>query len=130
VFAGTEAASGPRAGVVERQGGVVIPCRQRDGRVDPAALVERVAERGAHVLLVEGGPTLAAAFLRDDLVDRWVSYVAPVVLGSGVGWPQIEPSASFHGTRATRVGNDTKVVFDRLPFHYSLAAIAGRQGAR
>ena len=36
----------------------------------------------AHVLL-EGGPTLAAAFLRAGLVDEVVAYVAPVLLGSG-----------------------------------------------
>jgi diaminohydroxyphosphoribosylaminopyrimidine deaminase/5-amino-6-(5-phosphoribosylamino)uracil reductase len=36
-----------------------------------------------HVFL-EGGPTLAAAFLREGLVDRIVAYVAPVLLGAGM----------------------------------------------
>ncbi len=36
-----------------------------------------------HVLL-EGGPTLAAAFLADDLVDEVVAYVAPMLLGAGL----------------------------------------------
>ena len=35
-----------------------------------------------HVFL-EGGPTLAAAFLGADLVDEAVAYVAPMLLGSG-----------------------------------------------
>lgn len=35
-----------------------------------------------HVFL-EGGPTLAAAFLRAGLVDEIVAYVAPVLLGAG-----------------------------------------------
>ncbi len=34
-------------------------------------------------VLVEGGPTLAGAFLQAGLVDRIVAYIAPVVLGSG-----------------------------------------------
>ena len=35
-----------------------------------------------HVFL-EGGPTLAAAFLRAGLVDEVVAYVAPMLLGAG-----------------------------------------------
>ena len=35
-----------------------------------------------HVLL-EGGPTLAGAFLRAGLVDEVVAYVAPMLLGAG-----------------------------------------------
>lgn len=34
-------------------------------------------------VLVEGGPTLAGAFLAAGVVDRIVAYIAPVVLGSG-----------------------------------------------
>ena len=34
-------------------------------------------------VLLEGGPTLAGAFLADGLVDRVVGYVAPALLGDG-----------------------------------------------
>lgn len=36
-------------------------------------------------VLVEGGPTVAAAFLAAGLVDEVLAYVAPAVLGSGAG---------------------------------------------
>ena len=36
-----------------------------------------------HHVLLEGGATLAAAFLRARLVDEVVHYVAPALLGSG-----------------------------------------------
>jgi diaminohydroxyphosphoribosylaminopyrimidine deaminase/5-amino-6-(5-phosphoribosylamino)uracil reductase len=50
---------------------------------DPhAALVELRARDRQHVFL-EGGPTLAAAFLRAGLVDEIVVYVAPMLLGAG-----------------------------------------------
>ncbi len=50
---------------------------------DPAtALAELFARERQHVFL-EGGPTLAAAFLRAGLVDEIVAYVAPVLLGAG-----------------------------------------------
>ena len=50
---------------------------------DPlAALAELHARDRQHVFL-EGGPTLAAAFLRAGVVDEIVAYVAPMLLGAG-----------------------------------------------
>jgi diaminohydroxyphosphoribosylaminopyrimidine deaminase/5-amino-6-(5-phosphoribosylamino)uracil reductase len=50
---------------------------------DPhAALAELYARDRQHVFL-EGGSTLAAAFLKAGLVDEIVAYVAPMLLGSG-----------------------------------------------
>ena len=46
------------------------------------ALAELYARDSQHVFL-EGGPTLAAAFLRAGLVDEIVVYVAPMLLGAG-----------------------------------------------
>lgn len=53
--------------------------RTRDPR---AALAELWAREKRHVFL-EGGPTLAAAFLQAGLVDEVVTYVAPMLLGAG-----------------------------------------------
>jgi diaminohydroxyphosphoribosylaminopyrimidine deaminase/5-amino-6-(5-phosphoribosylamino)uracil reductase len=39
--------------------------------------------RGVHSLLVEGGASLTASLLDEDLVDRLVLFQAPVVLGEG-----------------------------------------------
>lgn len=66
-----------------------------------AALTELFARDRQHVLL-EGGPTLAAAFVRAGLVDEVVAYVAPILLGAGrhvvgdLGIPTI--SAALHLT--------------------------------
>ena len=50
---------------------------------DPgAALAELFARDRQHVFL-EGGPTLAAAFVGAGLVDEVVAYVAPMLLGAG-----------------------------------------------
>jgi diaminohydroxyphosphoribosylaminopyrimidine deaminase/5-amino-6-(5-phosphoribosylamino)uracil reductase len=42
-----------------------------------------LAAEGVQSLLLEGGPTLATAFLADSLVDRLLVFVAPVVAGDG-----------------------------------------------
>ena len=46
-------------------------------------LLTSLFDRDVHHVLLEGGPTLAAAFLRAGLVDRVVGYVAPALLGDG-----------------------------------------------
>jgi diaminohydroxyphosphoribosylaminopyrimidine deaminase / 5-amino-6-(5-phosphoribosylamino)uracil reductase len=44
-----------------------------------------LAAEGVQSLLLEGGPTLAAAFLREDLVDKLLVFVAPKLSGEGPG---------------------------------------------
>ena len=50
---------------------------------DPHAALAELYARGRQHVFLEGGPTLAAAFVRAGLVDEIVAYVAPVLLGSG-----------------------------------------------
>ena len=42
-----------------------------------------LAEEGVQSLLLEGGPTIAASFLAEDLVDKLLVFVAPMLSGSG-----------------------------------------------
>jgi diaminohydroxyphosphoribosylaminopyrimidine deaminase / 5-amino-6-(5-phosphoribosylamino)uracil reductase len=42
-----------------------------------------LAAEGVQTLLLEGGPTIATAFLRAGLVDKLLLFVAPVVSGDG-----------------------------------------------
>ena len=53
------------------------------GRFDLGALLADLAARGVTTLLVEGGPTIAGAFLEANLVDEVVGYVRAAVLGAG-----------------------------------------------
>jgi diaminohydroxyphosphoribosylaminopyrimidine deaminase/5-amino-6-(5-phosphoribosylamino)uracil reductase len=43
----------------------------------------RLAAEGVQWLLLEGGPTLATAFLEADLVDKVLVFVAPTIAGDG-----------------------------------------------
>ncbi len=42
-----------------------------------------LADEGVQSVLLEGGPTLAAAFLEADLVDKLLVFVAPKLAGGG-----------------------------------------------
>lgn len=50
---------------------------------DLAAAMKEVGQRGIHHALLEGGPTLAGAFLRAGLVEEVIAYLAPALLGAG-----------------------------------------------
>ncbi|HET8600642.1 MAG TPA: bifunctional diaminohydroxyphosphoribosylaminopyrimidine deaminase/5-amino-6-(5-phosphoribosylamino)uracil reductase RibD [Segeticoccus sp.] len=52
---------------------------------DPAAVLAALAEHEVRHVWLEGGPTLAAAFLAAGLVDEVVGYLAAAVLGAGPG---------------------------------------------
>ncbi|WP_234412573.1 bifunctional diaminohydroxyphosphoribosylaminopyrimidine deaminase/5-amino-6-(5-phosphoribosylamino)uracil reductase RibD [Nocardioides sediminis] len=50
---------------------------------EPAEALRELFERDRQHVWLEGGPTLAAAFLAAGLVDEVVAYVAPSLLGAG-----------------------------------------------
>ena len=50
---------------------------------DPETALKTLFARDRQHVFLEGGPTLAAAFLRAGLVDEIVTYVAPMLLGAG-----------------------------------------------
>lgn len=50
---------------------------------DPHEALEELFARDRQHVFLEGGPTLAAAFVTAGLVDEVVTYVAPMLLGAG-----------------------------------------------
>ena len=92
---GTVLADSPRLGVrdvpVERQPrrlafgrGPLPPGSELELRSEPLAeTLAALAAEGVQSLLLEGGPTIATAFLADGLVDRLLVFVASVLAGGG-----------------------------------------------
>ena len=67
----------------------------------------RSRSEGVQSLLLEGGPTLAAAFLAGGLVDKVLVFVAPTLAGDGRPPVAPLPSAlSLSHLSATQVGED------------------------
>lgn len=57
-----------------------------DGKVDLHALMQALATREVNEVHVEAGAGLNGALLQAGLVDEIVAYLAPALLGSGLGW--------------------------------------------
>ncbi len=77
----TDAADAERVGGLEARGVTVLRCKSQEGHVDVTDLVSRLGGLDVSGILVEGGGTLASAFLEAGLVDRLVAFTAPMLLG-------------------------------------------------
>ena len=77
----------------------------RSGRLEDE--LAALAGEGVRSLLLEGGPTLAGAFLAAGLVDKLMVFTAPTVSGAGpVAFGALqEPLALRHGS-VERIGDD------------------------
>jgi diaminohydroxyphosphoribosylaminopyrimidine deaminase / 5-amino-6-(5-phosphoribosylamino)uracil reductase len=66
-----------------------------------------LAGDGVQSLLLEGGPTLAESFLRADLVDKLLLFVAPWAGGTGPMFaPNLDAAVRLHRMTAERIGDD------------------------
>ena len=66
-----------------------------------------LAAEGVQSLLLEGGPTLAEGFLRADLVDKVLLFVAPRIAGSGPSFaPDLPAPVELRRLTAEPVGDD------------------------
>jgi diaminohydroxyphosphoribosylaminopyrimidine deaminase / 5-amino-6-(5-phosphoribosylamino)uracil reductase len=81
----------------------------------PRELLAELFARDVRRVLLEGGPTLAAAFLREGLVDEAVVHVAPKLLGAGaplvgdLGITGIGDALTLSVTGLTRLGGDVEI---------------------
>lgn len=65
-----------------RQAGVeVLQAEQKDQRCDLEDVLRQAGRRGLQQILVEAGPTLLTEFLKRNLADEVLVYIAPVLLG-------------------------------------------------
>lgn len=94
-------------------GAELLLCRQKGGRVDLLDMLERLGARGIQSILLEGGETLAGEMLRQGLIDKFLFFLAPKLVGgdgkglfSGVGAALMNDAAPLRIERISRVGED------------------------
>jgi diaminohydroxyphosphoribosylaminopyrimidine deaminase/5-amino-6-(5-phosphoribosylamino)uracil reductase len=73
-------------------------------------------ERGVKHVLVEGGPTLASRFVQMDLVDEYVVYLAPKLIGDdklaigSIDVLSIDQAKPLEFTETKQLGEDLLIV--------------------
>lgn len=88
---------------------------------DPRAALDALHRSGIRHAWLEGGATLAAAFLRAGLVDEIIAYLAPTLLGAGrplvgdLGIGTLADAVHLDFTEAVRLGADVRLTLTPAP---------------
>ncbi|WP_164861772.1 RibD family protein, partial [Microbacterium sp. CPCC 204701] len=83
---------------------------------DLRAVLEDLGIRGVQRVFVEGGPTVAASFVREGLADELLVYVAPMLLGGDmlalrdIGVPTIAQARRLAVASVETLGDDLLIV--------------------
>jgi diaminohydroxyphosphoribosylaminopyrimidine deaminase/5-amino-6-(5-phosphoribosylamino)uracil reductase len=100
-------------------GGELAMVASSDGYPDPRAVCELLADRGYLDVLLEGGPTLAGAWLESGMVAAGVVYVG-AKLGGGKGIPPlggvfetIDEAIPVSVVAVQGLGDDLRIDFER-----------------
>lgn len=115
---GTAEPREPLRVVLDRRGRVPATARVHPALVTAAPLPTVMSElwdAGVRHVLVEGGPTVAGAFLAAGLVDEVVAYLAPALLGAGAAavqtraFPGIGDALRLATTGVRQLGGDVRI---------------------
>lgn len=119
----------PNARLLSRKGEVVVVCRDdaaipetvrkwhyadEHGNIEQVAA--RLAQEGVNEVLVEAGPKLTGAFLRTELWDELVVYIAPKILGfkglpmANVTVEKLSDAVGGSVASVDQLGEDVRVV--------------------
>ena len=96
----------------------VHPCLEWDKSL--CELLDSLGNEGVLQLMVEGGATVASSFHQQNLVDRYVLYVAPAFMGGNDGAPLFNGGSApsmqqlWRGTlrNVRQLGSDIEVTID------------------
>ncbi|HQV40501.1 MAG: bifunctional diaminohydroxyphosphoribosylaminopyrimidine deaminase/5-amino-6-(5-phosphoribosylamino)uracil reductase RibD [Moraxellaceae bacterium] len=106
----------PRQTALRDAGAEIWVLDGKSGKVDLKVLLQRLADEGANEVLIEAGATVAGSAARAGLVDEYVIYQAPVLMGSSakplLDWPQqfMREQRKLVITDLRMVGNDIRLL--------------------
>lgn len=109
-----------RQAALEARGATVIPLPGQlpgtETKVDLAAMLRDLGQREVNELHVEAGHKLNGSFIREGLVDEFLLYLAPKLLGRGSGLAnfgpldRLEDGVLLGFQSVDRVGEDLRIV--------------------
>ena len=113
IYASTQ--NDAKKSALEALGATVIYMPGEAGKVDLPAMLRDLAKREVNELHVEAGPKLNGSFIREDLVDEFLVYLAPKLLGAGQGMASFGPlqhlseASQLQFLSTEMVGNDLRI---------------------
>jgi diaminohydroxyphosphoribosylaminopyrimidine deaminase/5-amino-6-(5-phosphoribosylamino)uracil reductase len=105
-----------RQAALEARGAQIALVPGPGGKVDLTAMLNDLAARGINELHVEAGHKLNGSFVREGLVDEFLIYMAPKLLGLGRELAAFGPlenlqdSVALHFVSVTTIGDDLRLI--------------------
>jgi len=107
---------GEKQAQLEAQGVQVVCLPGKNGQVPLRPLLVELGRRGHKSVLIEGGGRIAAAALREGVVDKVLFFYAPLLLGGEgramigpLGIDRVAAGQKLHTITVERIGKDILV---------------------
>jgi diaminohydroxyphosphoribosylaminopyrimidine deaminase/5-amino-6-(5-phosphoribosylamino)uracil reductase len=117
IIATTAKASATKMRALRALGAQVWPLAASAGGINWTALLKRLAQEGIVSVMIEGGAAVAAAALKEQVVDRLIFFYAPKILGGdgramieNLGIRRVRQSIAVKKLSAQNVHGDLMVV--------------------
>lgn len=100
---------------ITQKGAQILTVPAMQGKCDLKFLLDELSRRGVQQLLVEGGPTVLVSFLKEQLADEIIVYIAPKILGlqGGVSLSEslaeLTETIGLHYVDIKRFGDDVRL---------------------
>lgn len=107
---------GQRQAALQSQGVEVALAANENGKVDLSAMLADLARRGVNELHIEAGHKLNGSFVRERLVDEFLIYIAPKLIGTGRELAAFGPLTRLHDAlelryvSVTPIGPDLRIL--------------------
>ncbi len=106
-----------KAGALTQTGAEVLRLPSREEQVDLGELLRVLGKREVTSLLVEGGATLFGSLFEQDLVDKLLVFIAPIIIGGGEakssvegkGVEKVAQAMSLSRVKVERLGDDVLI---------------------
>lgn len=113
-----EGAAPEAADRLEAMGAELLYCRNRNGRIDLADLMEKMGSRSIDSILLEGGGTVNGSAFSQGIVHKVILYVAPMVIGgetsktavAGPGFLRLDQAYPLRFESVEQIGEDLKII--------------------
>ncbi|MDP1623630.1 MAG: bifunctional diaminohydroxyphosphoribosylaminopyrimidine deaminase/5-amino-6-(5-phosphoribosylamino)uracil reductase RibD [Bacteroidales bacterium] len=117
IIATTALADPQKLKQIERAGAQILICPLKDNRVDLGFVIHTLGKMGIDSVMIEGGSTLAFSALKEGVVDKVISFIAPKILGGasaptavgGVGIDKMENAINLTKLKFKKVGEDLMI---------------------
>lgn len=94
--------------------GVEVVRQKRKGRVNLSELMKTLGEKGIDSILLEGGGTLNAQALKENIVNKICCFIAPKIVGGanakspieGKGVEKMMEAYNLRNLEIQKIGND------------------------